>query len=257
MSPSLSALFSLAGRVAVVTGGNSGLGRTVAQTLAAAGADVVVVGRDRARCEATVRAIEADGHAAAWVDCDLSHRAGLDDHVVRFAKPFGMPDILVNAAGINPRPPIEALDAQTWDRTLEVNLTVPFLLAQAVAPTMAQRGWGRILNFASLQSVRAFGRSGAYGVSKAGVAQLTRVLAEGWSPRGVNVNAIAPGFFPTPMTQPVFDDPARAQALAARTMIGRNGAPDDVRGAAVFLASRASDYVTGQVLFVDGGFSAG
>jgi gluconate 5-dehydrogenase len=254
---SLAELFSLRGRVALVTGGNSGLGRTVAETLAEAGADVVIAARDRVRCEETVRGIEAAGHAAAWVACDFAERAALGEHLIRCAKPFGAPDILVNAAGINPRPPIPELDAATWDRTLEINLTVPFLLAQAVAPAMADKGWGRIVNFASLQSVRAFNRSGAYGVSKAGIAQLTRVLAEGWSARGVNCNAIAPGFFPTPMTRPVFDDPARAQALAGRTMVGRNGQPDDVRGAALLLCSRASDYITGQVLFVDGGFSAG
>lgn len=257
MSPSLSELFSLAGRTAAVTGANSGIGRTIALALADAGANVVLIARDRVRLEAVAREIEGRGGAAAWFDCDLAARGRLADVAVRAAKGFGAPDILVNAAAINLRPPIERLTEREWDTTMALNLDAPFLLAQALAPAMAARGWGRIINLASLQSVRAFGNSGAYGVSKAGVAQLTRVLAEGWSPHGVNVNAIAPGFFPTPLTRGVFDDPEKARAMAARTMIGRNGELDDLRGTAVFLASRASDYITGQVLFVDGGFSAG
>lgn len=256
-STALPALFSLAGRTAAITGGNSGIGRCIAFALSEAGANVVLMARDRTRLEAVARDIETRGGAAAWFDCDLSDRGRLADIAVRAAKGFGPPDILVNAAGINLRPPIERLTEREWDATMALNLDAPFVLAQALAPAMAARGWGRIINVASLQSVRAFGNSGAYGVSKAGVAQLTRVLAEGWSRHGINVNAIAPGFFPTPLTRAVFDDPERAQAMAARTMVGRNGELDDLRGTAVFLASRASDYITGQVLFVDGGFSAG
>jgi NAD(P)-dependent dehydrogenase (short-subunit alcohol dehydrogenase family) len=257
MTLPLSALFSLEGRVALVTGGSSGIGRTIALALAEAGANVVVLARGRQRLEECAQAIEATGGGAAWFDCDLSDRASLADAALRAAKPFGVPDILVNAAGINRRPPLPQLTAEDWDVTLRLNLDAPFLLGQALAPAMAARGWGRIINLASLQSVRSFGNSGAYGVSKAGIAQLTRVQAEAWSGKGINCNAIAPGFFPTPLTRAVFDDPQRAAALAARTMIGRNGELDDLRGVAVFLASRASDYVTGQVVFVDGGFSAG
>jgi len=257
MTLPLSALFSLEGRIALVTGGSSGIGRTIAIALAEAGANVVVLARGRQRLEECAHAIEATGGSAAWFDCDLSDRASLADGALRAAKPFGMPDILVNAAGINRRPPLPQLTAEDWDVTLKLNLDAPFLLGQALAPAMAARGWGRIINLASLQSVRSFGNSGAYGVSKAGIAQLTRVQAEAWSAKGINCNAIAPGFFPTPLTRAVFDDPQRAAALAARTMIGRNGELDDLRGVAVFLASRASDYVTGQVVFVDGGFSAG
>lgn len=256
-STSLPELFSLAGRTAAITGGNSGIGRCIALALSEAGANVVLMARDRLRLETTAREIEERGGAAAWFDCDLSDRSRLADIATRAAKGFGPPDILVNAAAINLRPPLDALTEREWDLTMTLNLDAPFVLSQAMAPAMAARGWGRIINLASLQSVRAFGNSGAYGVSKAGVAQLTRVLAEGWSRHGVNVNAIAPGFFPTPLTRAVFDNPERAAALAARTMIGRNGELDDLRGAAVFLASRASDYITGQTLFVDGGFSAG
>lgn len=257
MSLALPALFSLEGRVALVTGGNSGLGKAIALALAEAGANVVLLARDRARLEETARDIEALGRGVAWFDCDLADRSTLSDAAVRAAKPFGAPDILVNAAGVNRRPPLLQLTPDDWDVTLRLNLDTPHFLAQALVPAMIARGWGRIINLASLQSIRSFNNSGAYGVSKAGLAQLTRVQAEAWSGKGINSNAIAPGFFRTPLTRAVFDDPQKAAALAARTMIGRNGELDDVRGLAVFLASRASDYITGQVIFLDGGFSAG
>jgi gluconate 5-dehydrogenase len=138
-----------------------------------------------------------------------------------------------------------------------VNRDAPFLLSHALAPAMLAQRWGRIINIASLQSLRAFPLSAAYGASKGGVAQLTRALAEAFSGQGVNANAIAPGFFPTELTAPVVNDPARWRRMAESTFAGRNGALEDLRGTAVYLASRASDYVTGQVIFVDGGFSAG
>jgi gluconate 5-dehydrogenase len=149
------------------------------------------------------------------------------------------------------------ISAADWDATLKVNLEAPFFLAQKLAPVMIAKRWGRIINIASLQSVRAFGNSGPYGASKGGITQLTRAQAEAWSKHGINANAIAPGFFATPLTAPVANDPARWKAMAERTFIGRNGELADLRGTAIFLASRASDYVTGQTIFVDGGFSAG
>lgn len=253
----LNDLFSLEGRTALVTGGNSGIGRTMALTLAEAGADVAVIGRDAMRLTAVTSEIRALGRRAFSVSVDLGDRDQIADAAAAVTEALGAPDILICAAGINERPSMRDLDEGVWDRAMRINLDAPFLLARALAPAMAARGWGRIINLASLQSVRSFNNSGAYGVSKAGVAQLTRTLAEAWSSSGVNCNAIAPGFFPTPLTRAVFDDPARAAQVASRTMIGRNGALDDLRGATVFLASRASDYITGQVLFVDGGFSAG
>jgi len=170
--------------------------------------------------------------------------------------PFGEPDIVVSAAGLNIRPPLADLAPGDWDTLLAVNLTAPFLLGQRFGPAMAGRGWGRILNIASQQSVRAFGNSGGYGAAKAGLAGLTRSQSEAWAPRGVCCNTIVPGFVATPLTAEVASDPVRSAALAARTMIGRNGEPADFEGVAVFLASRASEYVTGQMIFVDGGFSA-
>ena len=244
-------MFGLGGRTAIVTGGNSGIGRVMAKALRDAGADVVLMARDRRRLDAT--AAELGAHA---VTCDLSDRADLAraaDAAVRLA---GEPDILVNAAGINPRPHLNDLTAAVWDDVLEVNVTAPFLLGQRFGPGMAGRGWGRIINVVSQQALRAYGNSGAYGVSKGGLASLTRSQAEAWSPHGVCCNAVAPGVVETPMTAAIFADPDKAAAAAARTMIGRNGRPEDFAGIAVFLAGDGSAAITGQVICVDGGFSA-
>lgn len=253
---SLAELFSLRDRIALVTGASSGIGRVLAATLAEAGAAVCLVARREPELAALARDIADRGGRAAPIACDLADREALPAAVDRATACFGAPDILVSAAGINPRRPIDAVTTRDWDATIEINLSAPFFLAQRVAPAMCARGWGRIINLASLQSVRAFADGAPYGASKGGVMQLTRALAQAWSGRGVNCNAIAPGFFPTELTAPVFANAERAAAMAARTMIGRNGVLDDLRGALIFLASRASDYVTGQTLFVDGGFTA-
>jgi NAD(P)-dependent dehydrogenase (short-subunit alcohol dehydrogenase family) len=252
----LEELFSLRGLVAVVTGGSSGIGRAIAGALGRAGASVVLVARNERALEEAAGELQAAGGRAARVAAELGDRAALRRAAEEATRPFGEPDVLVNAAAVNLRPPLEALTAGDWDLTMAVNLDAPFLLGQAYGPGMAARGFGRIINLASQQSVRAFGNSGAYGASKGGIAALTRSQAEAWSSRGVCCNAIVPGFVRTAMTRQVFDDPARAEAMAARTMVGRNGEADDFAGVAVFLASRSSGYVTGQLVFVDGGFSA-
>ncbi|MGH8908167.1 MAG: SDR family NAD(P)-dependent oxidoreductase [Egibacteraceae bacterium] len=256
MTSLLDELYSLAGLVAVVTGGNSGIGKAIAEALGCAGASVVLVARREPALAETARRLRVAGCRAAWVSVDLGDRVALERAADQAVCPFGEPDILVNAAAVNLRPPLGELRIEDWDRTMAVNLDAPFLLGQRFGPGMAVRGWGRVINLASQQSFRAFGDSGAYGVSKAGIVALTRSQAEAWSRHGVCCNAIAPGFVRTPLTEAVFADPARPAAYAARTMIGRNGQPEDFRGVVVFLASRASDYVTGQTLFVDGGFSA-
>jgi len=250
-------LFSLVDRVALVTGGSSGIGRAIAQALAAAGARVVLVARRASELDDAREAIVAAGGDAASFGCDLADRGAIDACARAAPQFFGAPDILVNAAGVNVRKPMLELTPDDWDRVLKLNLETPFFLSQQVVPPMLERGFGRIINIASLQSVRAFADSGAYGASKGGLMQLTRAQAEAWSSKGVNANAIAPGFFATALTAPVVADPVRWQANAARTFIGRNGELSDLAGTAIFLASRASDYVTGQTIFVDGGFSAG
>ena len=252
----LDQLFTLRERVAVITGGSSGIGRGIALALGQAGAACVLIARDQARLDATVTELTAAGCRAASVSADLGVRAAIGVAAQAAAEPFGPPDILVNCAGLNLRPPLDDLTAEQWDELLAVNVTAPFLLGQRFGPQMAARAWGRIINITSQQASRAFGNSGGYGVAKGGVASLTRSQSEAWAPLGVCCNAICPGFVVTPLTAEVSADPARLAALAARTMTGRNGQPADFAGAAVFLASRASDYVTGQVIAVDGGFSA-
>ncbi|HEY7788280.1 MAG TPA: glucose 1-dehydrogenase [Casimicrobiaceae bacterium] len=250
-------LFDLAERVALVTGASSGIGRAIAEALADAGACVVLVARRREELESARSAIAAGGGRAVVLPCNLADRAALDACADAAAQAFGAPDIVVNAAGINVRKPMLEVTAEDWDRVLRINLDAPFFLAQRLVPAMIARGWGRIINIASLQSVRAFADSGPYGTSKGGVMQLTRAQAQAWSRQGVNANAIAPGFFHTALTDAVAADPAKWRANAERAFIGRNGELPDLAGTVVFLASRASDYVTGQTIFVDGGFSAG
>ncbi|NED09437.1 SDR family oxidoreductase [Streptomyces sp. SID6648] len=251
----VSELFSLEGRVAVVTGGSSGIGRAITGALARAGASVVVVARREAELRGTVDELTAEGCRAAWVSADLSTAEGVRVGADEAAAAFGEPDILVNCAGINLRPPMSELGEDVWDTTMAVNLKAPFLLGQRFGPGMAERGYGRIIHITSQQAHRAFVSSGAYGASKGGLESLTRSQAEAWSPHGVTVNSLVPGFVLTPLNARLQSDPEKVASLAARTMVGRNGLAEDFAGAAVFLAGRSSAYVTGQSLFVDGGFS--
>ena len=256
MSDYLSGLFSLTGRVAIITGGSSGIGQGMAVALARAGAQVVLIARDARRLEESAAALRAQAGQAAWISADLGDRAAVGPAAEAAADAFGEPDILVNCAGINLRPPLAELTADQWDLTMSVNLTAPFLLGQRFGPSMAARGWGRILNVTSQQAGRAFANSGGYGASKGGLAALTRSQSEAWARSGVCCNSVCPGFVPTRLNAIVANDPARSAAMAARTMVGRNGEPADFAGVTVFLASRASDYVTGQTVYVDGGFAA-
>ena len=246
-------LFDVSGKVACVTGASSGLGRSAATLLAEAGAQVVGVARRVEELEAWSDGTKGE---TACVIADLADRDALKNVATAATQPFGTIDILINAAGINTRQHADEVTDAGWDVTLNLNLAAPFFLAQALVPAMKEKGWGRIVNFASLQSRRAFANGISYGASKGGVEQMTRAMAEAWSGDGIMVNAVAPGFFRTELTGPVFADPVLAKRNADQTCIGRNGEPSDLDGPLMFFCSPASDYVTGQTLFVDGGFTA-
>jgi gluconate 5-dehydrogenase len=246
-------LFDLTGRVACVTGASAGLGRQAASVLCAAGAQVVGVARREAALQEWQ---QAQGPNAAYVVADVADRDAIGALSAAISAPFGAPDILVHAAGINTREAADDVTPEGWDKTVALNLTAPFFLSKALVPAMQRKGWGRIVNFASLQTTRAFPGGIAYGATKAGIGQLTRAMAEAWSPHGINANAIGPGFFPTELTEAVFADPERAARNAAQTCMLRNGRMEDIDGPLLFLCSEASGYVTGQILMVDGGFTA-
>ncbi len=248
--------FSLAGRRAVVTGGNAGIGETMALALGLAGASVLLVARRADALDAAASRLRGAGICCDTLALDLSVTEDLPAAGQQILAAAGSPDILVNAAGVNLRQPFEQVTPQSWNTQIALHLSAPFFLTQALAPAMAERGYGRIINIASLQSTRAFANSAPYGAGKGGVVQLTRAIAQAWSSKGITCNAIGPGFFPTDLTAPVFADASLSAQHAARTAIGRNGRLDDLHGVTVFLASAASSYITGQTLMVDGGYTA-
>jgi 2-deoxy-D-gluconate 3-dehydrogenase len=244
--------FSLDGRVALVTGASRGLGRAIAEGLAEAGADLVV--HATTPPADTVRAVEGLGRRAAALGGNLADRNAADRLADDAIGAFGRIDILVNNAGtIRRRPAAEHTD-DWWDEVLEVNLTSVFRLSRAIGTHMLTRGSGKIVNIASLLSFQGGITVPGYAAAKGGVAQLTKALANEWAGRGVNVNAIAPGYMETDNTADLRADPARARQILERIPAGRWGTPGDLAGAAIFLASRASDYVNGHVLTVDGGW---
>jgi NAD(P)-dependent dehydrogenase (short-subunit alcohol dehydrogenase family) len=254
--PRVDTLFSLRGHIALVTGGASGIGLAIASALAGAGARVLLCSRRKALLQQACAGLQAQGAEAAWLEADLADRSALPQVASASTAAFGAPDIVVHAAGMNLRQPWAEVTDNSWDEQLDVMLAAPFFLSRALVPAMAAKGWGRILCIASLQSQRAFAHSVPYGAAKGGVMQLVRAMAEAWSAQGITANALAPGFFPTALTGPVFGDEARLQAIRQQTAAGRTGALADLHGAAIFLASDAASYITGQTLYVDGGFSA-
>ena len=247
--------FSLENKVALITGGTSGLGKMMALALAKAGA-FVWIASSRENADETLQEIKQQGSNGSFVQVDVTSSDALEKTVSHILEQSSRIDILINAAGINPRTSAEELTLNDWQKTIDINLTAPFYLSQLVADTMRENNWGRIINIASLQSLRAFDNSIPYGASKGGVMQLTRALAQAYSKDGILVNAIAPGFFRTNLTESLFQNPEKLKELANKTMMGRNGEEKDIFGISVFLCSDANSYVTGQTVFLDGGFSA-
>lgn len=252
----INALFDLSGRRALVSGGNSGIGEAMARALGLAGAHVVLLARREPELQAAALRLRNDGLQVDCVTGDLSVPQACGEIGRQVLSTIGDVDILVNAAGINLREPFQDITPSSWAAQVNLHLGAPLFLTQALAPGMRQRRWGRIINIASLQSYRAFADSAPYGSSKGGIVQLTRAIAQQWSPFGITCNAIGPGFFRTPLTEAVFADEGLRAKNAAATCAGRNGELTDLYGATVFLASDASSYITGQTLMVDGGYTA-
>jgi NAD(P)-dependent dehydrogenase (short-subunit alcohol dehydrogenase family) len=250
-------LFRLDGRRALVTGGAKGLGSVIAQAFAEAGADVAVASRNLADCEKTAGEIaSATGRKTAAFAVDVSHVAEIEKLATEVEKHFGTIDILVNNAGINIRGAVEELTEADWDAVIDTNLKAPFFCAKAFGPPMAKRGWGRVINLGSILSVIGIAGRGPYASSKAGVVNQTRVLALEWATKGVTVNAICPGPFATDMNKQLLADPVKYKAFLEKIPMGRWAEIHEIAGAALFLATDASSFVTGSTLFVDGGWTA-
>ena len=249
-------LFDLSSKVAVVIGGTTGLGHAIALGLAKAGASTVATSRRIEQVDKTASEIAALGVLALRIPCDVGERASITALHQAVMQEFGKVDILINAAGITHMAPAMEVDEADWSRVMNTNLTGTLRACQIFGASMVQAGCGRIVNIASLSSFVSFSRVSAYSASKAGVASLTRSLAVEWAKHGVNVNAIAPGVFPTPLNASLIQGTARGDELLMRTPMGRFGEAEELVGAAIFLSSAASSFVTGTVLAVDGGFLA-
>ena len=251
------ALFRLDGQVAIVTGGGRGLGRAMAVALAQAGAECVLVARRKADLAESVAAIEAaaPGRRAAAVPGDVTDEATSRAAVAAALERFGRLDILVNNAGRYHMQPLEETSVEDWRGVLEVNLVGAFLFCKAAGPTFKSQGRGKVVNVASVLGVKGVAGATAYCAAKAGVMHFTASLGAEWAPHGVNVNAIAPGLFDTDMSQAVFENPELYKQIVAGIPRGRHGEPADLAGTVVYLCSRASDHMVGQVLHVDGGAS--
>jgi 2-deoxy-D-gluconate 3-dehydrogenase len=248
--------FDLSGKVALVTGASRGLGAGMARALAAAGADLALASRTVDDLHRVADEIRGMGQKALVVPVDLSQVSQVRAMVVAAETHYGQIDILLNNAGFNIRKPALEVSEEDWDGLHAVNLKAVFFASQAAAPGMIARGGGKIINVASLTTVLGFPNQSVYGASRGGVGQLTKALAVEWAQHRINVNAIGPGYYETAQTRPLFEDPEKRAWIQKRIPLGRTGVPEDLAGTLLFLASSASDYVTGQILFVDGGWLA-
>jgi NAD(P)-dependent dehydrogenase (short-subunit alcohol dehydrogenase family) len=250
-----SALFDLTGRVALVTGASKGLGRAMAIGLAEAGAHLALCARDAAGLAATRAEAEARGVRAEVFEMDVLSGPSVRRAVAAALAAFERIDVLVNNAGVNVRKPTLELSEEEWDRVLDTNLRGYFLVAQAVGAHMVARGAGKVINVSSIFGAVGMHNQLAYAASKGGVVQLTKVMAIEWAKHGVQVNAVGPTYFETPLVAALREDPERFRFINERTPMGRWGQPEELVGTIVYLASRASDFVTGQTVYVDGGWT--
>ena len=249
--------FDLSGKTALITGGSSGIGEAMAEALGQAGAKIILVARRKPQLEeARERLVAKNVNVISCISADLESLDASSVLAKEAITSAGEVDILVNGAGVNLRETFMEVSQESWSRQIHLQLSAPFFLTQAFAPQMKKNHWGRIINIASLQSYRAFPNSTPYGAAKGGILQLTRAIAQEWSKFGITCNAIGPGFFPTALTAPVFNNSELVKMHANRTAIGRNGEMSDIGGLAIFLASDASSYITGQTIMLDGGYTA-
>ena len=250
-------LFSLQGRVALITGAGGGIGRALAQGLAAAGANVALAGRSMARLEALLAEIEVAGGSGAVFSCDMQDLDALPALAEAIRATLGRIDVLVNCAGTNQRLPIADVTPAVYDAIMATNLRGLYFLTQSVVPQMIAAGGGKIVNIGSLTSSIGLQDVSVYGMTKSALAQLTKTMAVEWAAHNIQVNCLAPGFIATDLTAPLWADPQRRRWMLERLPIKRPGQPADLVGMTLLLASRASDYMTGQTVYVDGGFLAG
>ncbi|MFH1115953.1 MAG: glucose 1-dehydrogenase [Pseudomonadota bacterium] len=253
MSP---ALFDLTGKTAMVTGGSRGLGEVAALALAKAGADVAVCGRSQTDLDRVSAEIADLGRQSRGFSFDVTSKESIKNGVDEILQRFGKIDILVNNAGVNHRVPVVDFPEEMWDLVVDTNLKGYFLVTQAVAPQMLERGYGKIINIGSIMGTVGLPLQAAYASSKGGVHQLTKVMALEWAKKGVTVNAIAPTYFETELVSQIRNDPERLNFINDRTPMGRWGRPPELEGIVIFLAAPASDFVTGQIIHIDGGWTA-
>ena len=248
--------FDLSGKVALVTGGTRGLGEVAALALAKAGADIAVCGRNKDDLKRVSSAVTKTGKSAEGVYLDVTSAESVRDGVERILQHFGKIDILVNNAGVNHRVPVLEYDEDAWDMVINTNLRGYFLVAKAVVPQMIEHGYGKVINMSSILGTVALPNQLAYAASKGGVDQMTKVMAVEWAKQGVRVNAIGPTYFETDLVVQIRNDPERYNFINARTPMGRWGYLNELEGIVIFLAAPASDFITGQTIYIDGGWTS-
>jgi NAD(P)-dependent dehydrogenase (short-subunit alcohol dehydrogenase family) len=248
-------IFDLTGKTAMVTGSTKGLGQVAAVALAKAGADVAICGRNRENLDNVSKSIKKMGRESAGFFLDVTSKQSVQEGVNQILNHFGKVDILVNNAGVNYRVPVLEFPEEQWDLIINTNLKGYFLVARAVASQMIQRGYGKIINISSIFGLTSLPDQLAYSASKGGVNQLTKVMALEWAKKGVRVNAVGPTYFETELVTQIRNDPERFNFINERTPMGRWGQPEEIEGIIIFLAAPASDFITGQIIYIDGGWT--